>query len=71
MQLHEAKKGSKIKIVKNQHYLGSKPSNIDEQEILTYLDNDGMYSICIDQEGNKSHYPSWSKIEVIEEPKDL
>jgi|TARA_R100001463_G_scaffold129844_4_gene188914 hypothetical protein len=70
MKLHQAKKGSKVKIQQTKHYLGNRIPIIDEQEVLTYLEDDGIYCICSDDEGNKTHHPSWLDIILIEEPND-
>jgi|TARA_R110000787_G_scaffold193683_1_gene305213 hypothetical protein len=70
MQLNEVKKGTKLKLIKKEHYLGKKPEtmNVLDDEPLIFEANDGLISICTDREGNQYNIPGWFKIEIIEEP---
>jgi len=74
MQLGDLEKGQKFRIKKQEHYIGKRPENLFSAdgtlilgEILTYEEDDGIYCICSDSEGNKFHYPSWSKITTIDD----
>ena len=67
--LHDVPIGSKVKIIKPKHYLGTPPASFDfiEDEVLTYTLKDGMYAYCTDSEGNKIHIAGWTEVEIIEE----
>jgi len=68
-QLHDVPVGSKVKIIRPKHYLGTPPAsfNIKEDEVLTYTFKDGMYACCTDKEGNKLQVAGWTEVEIIEE----
>ena len=55
MKLYEAPRGSKIRVL----------GDIDEGNVLYFDHLDGMYSYCIDSEGNIVHLSASAEVEVI------
>lgn len=64
MKLHDVPRNSKIRILKDPKTpVGSK--DLREGEILTFLHIDGIYSLCLDQEGSTVHLSAFAEVEIL------
>ena len=64
--LYNVKNGSRIRLLEE----GQCPPDCEsrpEGEVLTFDHIDGMYSYCIDEDGNPRHLAAWTEVEVLDE----
>lgn len=57
MKLYDVPRNSRIKV----------KSDIQEEQILIFNNIDGMYSHCLDSEGNVVHLAAYTEVEIINE----
>jgi hypothetical protein len=64
MKLYDVPRNSKIRIVEDPKTpVGSK--TLREGEILEFLHIDGIYSLCLDQDGNPVHLSAFAEVEIL------
>ena len=64
MELHKVPRGSKIK-VKSDIKVPPGAPEIQEEQILIFNHVDGMYSHCVDLNGNAVHLVAWAEVELV------
>jgi hypothetical protein len=64
MELHKVPRGSKIK-VKSDIKVPPGAPEIQEEQILIFNHIDGMYSHCLDLNGNVVHLDAWAEVELV------
>ena len=63
MKLYDVPNYTKVKVIAGD----APPAHRDFQsgEILTFCHIDGMYSYCVDAEGNAVHLKAWADVEIV------
>jgi hypothetical protein len=64
MELHKVPRGSKIR-VKSDIKVPPGAPEIKEEQILIFNNIDGMYSHCLDLNGNVVHLVAWAEVEIV------
>jgi hypothetical protein len=66
MELHKVPKGSKIRVIGD---IKTPPSShpIEVDDVLEFSHIDGMYSLCLNSEGEAVHLVAWAEVEIIED----
>ena len=64
MKLYDVPKGSKIRLKADCEHPPAHRA-FESGEVLTFKHIDGMYSLCIDKDGEYVHLVAWAEVEVI------
>ena len=64
MELHEVPNNTRIRVIEP---LAPPPGGrAPEAEEYFFHHIDGMYSVCVDDEGNLVHLRAWTEVEIVE-----
>jgi len=66
MKLYDVPRNSRIK-VKSDIKVPPGAPEIQDEQVLIFNNIDGMYSHCLDLEGNVVHLVAWAEVEIINE----
>ena len=70
MKLYDVPRKSYVRIVDDEIKLPVGNYIEGENPIILFFDHiDGMYSFCIDSDGNLVHPAAWTEVEIVDEPK--
>jgi len=65
MKLHEIPRNTKIRVLENTNApVGS--LQVKEGDVLEFVKIDGIYSICVDGEGNIFHVSAFTEVEIVQ-----
>jgi hypothetical protein len=65
MKLYDVPNNSKIKVIGDIKTPVDSPE-IQENEELTFIKIDGMYSLCKNKDGEFVHLVAWAEVEIIQ-----
>lgn len=70
MKLYDLPRYSYVKILdeKVKQPIANYPIK-EENDIIFFDHIDGMYSFCVDNEGNIIHLAAWTEVEIVDKPK--
>lgn len=66
MKLYDVPRNSKIKVVDYEQVVPPASKAIIHNETLLFKNIDGMYSYCIDKDGDIVHLAAWTEVEIVE-----
>lgn len=70
MELYKVTPGSRIRVLpENENNHPPEHREFTTGEELEFRHIDGMYSFCIDDQGNPVHLKAWAEVEVMREGK--
>jgi hypothetical protein len=64
-KLYDVPNNSKIRVIEDIKIPPAAPE-IQENEELTFLHTDGMYSLCKNSKGEFCHLVAWAEVEIID-----
>jgi hypothetical protein len=65
MKLYEVPRNTRIRVVEPEAPPpGGLPAHAGE--VLKFVKIDGMYSYCLDEQGNAVHLKAWTEVEIVQ-----
>jgi hypothetical protein len=66
MQAYEVPNGKKVVIVDDTVYYAPVSRMVSKDDILTIVNLDGMYSNCLDSNGDRVYIAAYTDVKIIE-----